>query len=75
MAAPRLSLPPEPDRRQELASDGFMSVSAAVSFAGISKSELYRAMGDGRLAWTPWGRRRLVSRRSLTELLTARMSG
>jgi hypothetical protein len=75
MAAPRLSLPPEPDRRQELASDGFMSVSAAVSFSGVSKSELYRAMGDGRLAWTPWGRRRLVSRRSLTELLTARMSG
>ncbi len=51
--------------------DGAMPVSAAVAFAGVSRSELYRLMERGELPYSMPGKRRLISRRALVELVAA----
>jgi excisionase family DNA binding protein len=66
---------PAPDRRLELAADGMMSVAEAVAFLGLSDTAVYALMDRGEVAFAKCGRRRLVSRRSVTEFLAARMSG
>jgi excisionase family DNA binding protein len=64
-----------PDRRAELATDGTMSVAEAVAFSGVSQSELYATMDRGELPFVKWGRRRLIPRRALVELLARHMTG
>jgi len=49
--------------------DGALSIAEAGEFLRISRSEIYRLMEDGSLASTKLGRRRVVARRSLVELL------
>jgi len=56
-------------RRREICSDGVIAVSAAQEFSGLSRAGLYRLMQDGRVAYTKIGRRRLVVRQSLIDLL------
>lgn len=60
-------------RRLDLASDGALSVKAAAAFSGIGRTELYRLMGEGRLAFARHGAKRLVFRKSLLEYLAARV--
>jgi hypothetical protein len=58
--------------------DGALSLREAVAFSGLSRSELYRAMERGDLAFAIYGRRRLVPRAALVALLArgrARTSG
>ena len=64
---------PAPDRRLELAADGFLSVADAAAFLAVSRSELYVLMTGGEVRWAKLGRRRVVSRRSLTEFAASRM--
>jgi hypothetical protein len=50
-------------------SDGAMTIRQAEKFSGISRSRLYLTMKRGALVWTGFGGTRLISRRSLIELL------
>ncbi len=51
--------------------DGGLTIAEAVRFAGVGRSTLYGAMEEGRLAYTKVGRRRVVARRGLVELLAS----
>lgn len=55
--------------------EGVMSVAEAVAFSRLSKAELYKAMAAGRLTFVKYGRRRLVPRKALVDLLAAGLSG
>ena len=57
----------------EVVADGAMGVPEAVRFTGLSRAELYRLMCSGALAWLKHGRRRLIPRRALVELLAAKL--
>lgn len=74
-------LSPAPTQRDELMatdalptldvwSDGAFSIKDAAAFLAVSRSETYRLMNDGRLAWAKLGRRRVVARRSAINLLS-----
>jgi excisionase family DNA binding protein len=65
---------PAPDCR-DLAADGAMGVPKACAFVGLGKTEMYRLMDMGEIAFARHGTKRLVFRRSLVEFLAARMSG
>jgi excisionase family DNA binding protein len=58
----------------ELTTDGAMNVDEARRFAGVSRSELYRLMDAGLIAYAQSGRRRLVLRASVREWLRARVA-
>lgn len=51
--------------------DGTLTIGDAVRFSGIGRTALYRLMGAGRLPYAQQGRRRLVPRKALVELLAA----
>ncbi|MFO0848374.1 MAG: hypothetical protein U0871_07445 [Gemmataceae bacterium] len=55
----------------EIFSDGAVDVRAASEFTGWGRTSLYAAMADGRLPFVRLGKRRLVPRRALVELLRA----
>lgn len=76
-ALPRLAADPglPHARRLELAADGCVSVAEAVVFAGVSQAELYRSMDRGDVPFVKWGKRRLIPRVALVELLAARLVG
>lgn len=74
VTARRLTLAPAPDRRAELAADGAMGVPVAVAFLGVSRAEVYVLMGRGELPFVKLGRRRLVPKRALVDLLAANMT-
>ncbi|MBN9522366.1 helix-turn-helix domain-containing protein [bacterium] len=74
MAAPRLvptSVPDLTARRLELAADGTVSVTEAMTFLSLGRTEVYAMMDRGEIAYRKAGRRRLVFRRSLVEWLAA----
>jgi excisionase family DNA binding protein len=50
--------------------DGTLGVAEAARFTGLSKSGLYALMQRRELAYTRAGRRRLIPKRSLVELLS-----
>jgi excisionase family DNA binding protein len=52
-----------------------MTVEAAVAFTGIARSNLYEAMRKGELPYSQPGRRRLIPRRALVDLLQKHMVG
>jgi len=60
---------PDADLGPEVWEDGALTVQGAVHWTGASRSELYRAMGAGEVAWTMKGRRRLIAKRSLVRWL------
>jgi hypothetical protein len=53
----------------DLLADGALGIEAAVDFTGLSRAELYRRMGRGSLPYVLQGRRRLLPRRALQEML------
>lgn len=59
---------PTPSRR-ELLADGAVSIQRACELSGLSRSTICRRIASGELASTRVGRRRLVPRRALDELL------
>jgi excisionase family DNA binding protein len=71
----RLAPDPAPDRRLDLAADGFLSVADAAAFLSVSEAGLYVLMGDGRVPYTHVGRRRLIPKKALVELAAKNMVG
>jgi excisionase family DNA binding protein len=57
------------DNRAELVADGLMTVPEAQAFSRLSRSNLYGLMEDGSLAYCKVGRRRLIPRRALVEMM------
>ena len=55
--------------RVELVSDGAAGIPEAEEFTGLGRSTIYGLMEDGSLAYVKVGRRRLIPRRALVELL------
>jgi excisionase family DNA binding protein len=55
--------------RTELARDGAYSVPEAVEFSGLGRTTLYGLMETGILPYAKVGRRRLIPRRALVELI------
>lgn len=69
---PRLLTPQEADRiKAELSFDGAISIKEAVQFTGISRTTLYKLMENGKLPYGCIGRRRLLHRNALRELLAS----
>ncbi len=58
-----------------LLADGALGVDEAAAFARVSRAELYRWMQRGELAYVLRGRRRLVPRRALVDLLARGLRG
>jgi hypothetical protein len=56
-------------RAMELTREGTISVEDAIEFCSLSQSELYRRMDAGELLYTHVGRRRLIFRLSVREML------
>lgn len=52
-----------------LMAEGTTDVKGAVAFTNLSRPELYRLMARGKLAFVKYGRRRLIPRRALVEML------
>jgi excisionase family DNA binding protein len=55
--------------QRELVSDGSMTIVEAGKFTGLGRSTIYGLMDDGSLDYVKVGRRRLIPRRSLTDML------
>lgn len=55
--------------------DGMFTVKEAVEFTKLSRSELYALMGRGELQFLKHGKRRLVPKRAIVELLAGKLSG
>lgn len=55
----------------DLMGDGAIGIPEATEFSGLKRSFLYSLMCSGKLAYTTVGRRRLIPRRALVELLNS----
>ena len=55
----------------ELMTDGTFGVEAAKAFSGLGRTVLYELMSQGRLKYVKVGTRRLISKRSLIEVLAS----
>ena len=69
MARRNAAAAPEAGPADDVWMDGGMTITEAARFAGIGRSTLYGEMDAGRLAYAKVGRRRVVARRGLVELL------
>jgi excisionase family DNA binding protein len=63
------------ERRVEAVAEGLLSVREAADFSRLSRAELYVMMGRGELLFVKHGRRRLIPKRALVELLAAKVVG
>lgn len=54
--------------------DGTLTIQQAVSFSGLPRTNLYEAMNRRELAWTKVGRRRLIPKRALVDMLRKRLT-
>ena len=59
----------------ELLAEGSMSIKDAARFSGLSRAELYKLMGAGRLAFVKHGKRRLIPRKALVRCLGEGLQG
>jgi len=64
---------PEPEDREAVI-DGALRIDDAVKWSGLGRTALYQYMQAGELAYFHAGRRRLIPRRALVDLL-ARLHG
>jgi excisionase family DNA binding protein len=55
--------------RADLVRDGMDTVPEAVAYSGLGRSTLYALMERGELVYAKVGRRRLIPRRALAELM------
>lgn len=56
-------------KREALLKDGALTIDEATAFSGLGRTRLYNAMKSGRLAFVQHGRRRLIPRKALQQLL------
>lgn len=63
-----------PPRARTACEDGAVSVAEASRFTGLGRSELYQMMVRNELAYLKHGRRRLIPRRALVDLLASRLA-
>lgn len=56
-----------------LTAEGFLTVTEAVQFSRIGRSELYELMKAGHLTFAHHGRRRVIPKRALRELMASRI--
>ena len=61
------------EEREQIMSEGCISVADAVRYAGISRTALYAAMGDGEIPYVKVGSRRLVPKQALEAFLMRRL--
>lgn len=59
----------------EMFADGGVSVATAVREYGISRSVLYTLMGSGQLPYSQIGRKRILARKALADLLARSVVG
>jgi len=65
----------EPSDAGTLVDDGALTVPGASEFTGIPRSTLYELMTKGKLRTAKVGRRRLIPRKALVELLKGGLVG
>ena len=58
---------------RELAADGLMTVEAARRFLGVSRSTLYKLMGDGTVPYVQLRGVRRIPKAALVDLIAANM--
>ena len=58
---------------RELAADGLMTVDAARRFLGVSRSTLYKLMGDGTVPYVQLRGVRRIPKAALVDLIAANM--
>ena len=61
--------------REDLVSEGLLTVHEAAEFLKLSRSRLYELMDAGELAYVKIGRSRRVPRRGVVELATRSLEG
>ncbi len=66
---------PRTNAAEEIVEEGAMTVADATAFSGLGRTRLYNAMATGRLAFIQYGRRRLIPRKALRELLAEELVG
>lgn len=59
----------------DLLDEGTVGVPEAAEFTGLGRSDLYARMSRGELPFTTVGRRRLIPRKALKELLRKNLVG
>ncbi len=60
-------------RKIALAEDGAVSVKEATRLLSVSRSLLYAMMESGKLAYARIGRRRVIPRKAIQEVIAANM--
>lgn len=60
---------------ESLLDDGAVTVSDAVAWSGMGRTRLYDAMASGDLPFVQKGRRRLIPRKALRQLLADSLVG
>lgn len=60
---------------EEMVKDGAKPINDACEFTGIGRSELYKLMGAGELAFVKHGKRRLIPTAELRRILADRVVG
>lgn len=59
----------------ELMQDGAKTVSQAVAFTGIGRTEMYRLMSEGEVKYAQHGKRRLIPVVELRRILAEKLVG
>ena len=54
---------------QDVVDEGAMTVDEAVKWSSLGRTRLYKAMDEGRLPFIKLGKRRLIPRKALRDLL------
>ena len=57
------------EQTADIVSEGAVDIAAACEFTGLGRTHLYALMERGELPYSKQGRRRLIPRRSLVDLL------
>jgi hypothetical protein len=58
-----------------LVSDGLMTIPEAEEFSRLSRSDLYARMDRGELAYCKLGKRRMIPRRAMVEMVEMARQG
>jgi excisionase family DNA binding protein len=59
----------------DVLADGMMSVAEAMAFTRLGRTEIYKRMTDGSLPFARIGKRRLIPKRAVVELLRGGLVG
>jgi excisionase family DNA binding protein len=65
---------PTDSSASDVLGDGTLTIEQAIAFSGLPRTNLYEFMGRGELVYTKVGKRRLIPKRALVELLRQRLT-